>query len=585
MGYIKYLDRKDTFLFPERLDDYVSLENVVRLMDAFIDSLSLGELGFIRAVPAMDGRPGYDPKDLLKLYVYGYFYRIRSSRRLEKEVQRNIELIWMLGKIKPDFRTISDFRKDNRKSLKKVFKEFNSYCDNLGLYSKEYISIDGSKFRAVNSKDNNFTQSKLDDRLKRLDSQIEDYLTLLDSNDTDDSGKNDERKFTAKELNDKIAALKERKEKYECIQNQLEASGTSQISLTDHESKLMKANNGGFDVSFNVQTAIDAGSHMIAGFEVTDHPSDHGLLKQVSQTVKDDFALKTIEATADKGYQDKTDMMNCLESGIIPNVIPPRGKDGFDLETVYEEKEISDEQKASVEENDLKETLRAGIIPDIYKDVITSIEVSEKTISIKENVQGEQRKLTDDEMKEEAATGKFVRNIEKNFVYCPCGQILRQKSEKGNGTIRYWNKLACTNCKNKCTESKFKTVDFSTGAIDIVCNKWEPKNSEQGVVACTSSAETDKETSNEDKKKCITKKETVKVVRLHLKVDQVKCANRKCLSEHPFGTIKRTLDSSYLLLKGKEKVTGELSLSFLAYNIKRAVNMLGVRKLMEAFAN
>jgi transposase len=574
MSYIKVYNRADRLLFPEKIDEYVSGDNVVRLIDAFVDSLLFEEIGFLRAIPAKEGRPGYDPRDLLKLYIYGYFYRIRSSRRLEREVGRNIELIWMLGKIKPDFRTIADFRKDNKGCLKKVFSAFNKFCDKSELYSKEYVAIDGSKFRAVNSKDNNFTNSKLDDRLKRLDAQIEEYLTLLDGSDSTEETQGAGRNFTAEEVKEKIGKLKERKEKYEGIQKQLETTGASQVSLTDPESKLMKSNNGGFDVSYNVQTAIDAGSHLIAGFEVTDHPSDHGLLQSVSQAVKDDFGLKTIETTADKGYQDTEDMMNCLEDGIIPHVIPPEGKKGYELETVYEERNIGAEQKASLEPEDLKACLRAGVIPDIYKDTIMSIEVIEKTIRVKGDVENNTTELTEDEMKTKAGDGNFVRDIKRNLVYCPCNQILRQKTERKNGVIRYWNKLACAQCDNKCTVSKSKTVDFSSGAVFVACNTRQQSNA--GSVPPKGKT---------DKQKCSNRKETKKVVRLFLKVDKIKCENRKCLSEHPFGTVKRALDSSYLLLKGKVKVTAELSLTFLAYNIRRAVNIMGVRKLMSALTD
>jgi transposase len=475
----------------------------------------------------------------------------------------------MLGKITPDFRTISDFRKDNRKALKNVFKEFNRYCDKIKLYSKEYISIDGSKFRAVNSKDNNFTQSKLDDRIKRLDGYIEDYLSQLEASDNENSENDTERKLSAQEVKDKISKLKERKVKYESIQKQLEISGESQISLYDPEARLMKSNNGGFDVSYNVQTAVDAGSHMIAGFEVTDHPTDHGLLQEVSQAVKDDFGLKTIEATSDKGYQNTSDMMNCLENGIIPHVIPARGKDGFDLETVYEEKAISAEQKASVESDDLKDCLRAGVIPDTYKDIITEIEIIEKQVTVANEPGSDQKELTEDEMKTKTAEGNFVRDEKRNMVYCPCNNILRQKSERTNGAKRYWNKLACARCKNKCTKSKYKVVHFSLGVSIVVC-----KSMQKNI---------DEEHSDVKQKRVEQKKERIKVVRLHLRVDQKKCCNRKCLSEHPFGTIKRTLDSSYFLLRGKEKTTAELSLSFLAYNIKRAIKIAGFKKMMAAF--
>jgi transposase len=182
-SYIIGADRQQKILFPESVEEYIEAENPVRLFDGFVEALDMSGCGFNRALPAREGRPGYDPRDMLKLYIYGYFNKIRSSRKLEKEAGRNVELMWLVGKLVPDFRSIADFRKDNKKALKEVFREFNRFCDGLGLYTKEYISIDGSKFKALNAKDRNFTLSKLDDRLKRLDEHIEEYMGQLDSSD------------------------------------------------------------------------------------------------------------------------------------------------------------------------------------------------------------------------------------------------------------------------------------------------------------------------------------------------------------------------------------------------------------------
>ena len=183
MAYKKGQDRRQRVLFPDCIDEYVEADAPVRLFDAFVDSLKMDELGFVRSTPAETGTPGYNPRDLLKLYIYGYFYQVRSSRKLARECKCNVEVMWLLNKQTPDFRTISDFRKDNKKAITKVFKEFNKFCMGLKLFSKSYIPIDGSKFKAVNAKDNNLTLSKLDDRIKRLDEHISIYMEELEACD------------------------------------------------------------------------------------------------------------------------------------------------------------------------------------------------------------------------------------------------------------------------------------------------------------------------------------------------------------------------------------------------------------------
>ena len=188
-AYIKGLDRQQRTMFPDYIDEYVEADAPVRLFDNFVNNLDMDELGFIRAMPKQTGTPGYDPRDLLKLYIYGYFYQVRSSRRLERECCCNIEVMWLICKLRPDFRTIADFRKDNRTAIAKVFKEFNKFCAGLKLFSKSYISIDGSKFKAVNAKDRNFTLNKLDDRIKRLDEHIAMYMEELDACDAEEGKK------------------------------------------------------------------------------------------------------------------------------------------------------------------------------------------------------------------------------------------------------------------------------------------------------------------------------------------------------------------------------------------------------------
>jgi transposase len=224
MGHIAGASRVQQILFPEALDDYITADNVARFMDAFVDSLDLDTLGFQRTEPAPTGRPSYSPGDLLKLYIYGYMNRIRSSRRLEKETHRNVELLWLLRKLHPDFKTIADFRTDNAKAFKQIFRAFVLLCKEWGLFGQELVAIDGSKFKAVNSKRRNFTQAKLNEMLQRIDAHIEQYLHDLDTADAEEA---ETQKPTAEELQEKIRQLRERKGRYEGLRRVREVTGQS----------------------------------------------------------------------------------------------------------------------------------------------------------------------------------------------------------------------------------------------------------------------------------------------------------------------------------------------------------------------
>lgn len=558
MAYKKGEDRRQKVFFPDCINEYVEDDAPVRLFDAFVESLDMKALGFVRSVPKDTGTPGYDPRDLLKLYIYGYFYQIRSSRKLARECKCNVEVMWLLGKLYPDFRTISDYRKDNKDCITKVFKEFNKFCMGLKLFSKSYISIDGSKFKAVNGKDNNFTLNKLDDRIKRLDEHISLYMEELDAFDREE-----ERKLSKDELQHKLDVCKERKERYEKYRNTLEESGEKQLSLTDPDARLMKSNEG-FCVGYNVQTAIDADSHMIAGFQITNSPTDHGLLTSVATEVKKDYDVEILETTADKGYECPEDHTEALASGIIPNVIQRDGSCREFVEFEYQPTEITDEQKSSNRPEDLETCLQAGIIPHAYKDVLTDVEIKEVRRRMVSTSDSDILRMSPDEMREKSLEGFFVRDAERNLVYCPQGEVLRQKSIKRNGYIRYCNKLACKRCKNKCTTSKFKEADFYK---DILIKPADGRRNH---------APEDKEGDTKRPRTTVLKK-TVRYV-LHL--DQKKMDNRKCLSEHPFGTIKRALGQYYFLLKGFAKVGAEMSLFCLSYNLRRAINLKGVPALI-----
>ena len=565
MAYKKGEDRRQRTLFPDCIDDYVGQDAPVRLIDAFIEHLDMEKLGFQRFVPADTGAPGYDPRDLMKLYVYGYYYEVRSSRKLARQCMINIEVMWLLSKLTPDFRTIADFRKDNKEAIEKTFKEFNRFCYSEDLFSKAFVSIDGSKFKAVNAKDRNFTLNKLDDRIARLDQNIDRYMEELDAYDAEEG-----RKLSREELEHKLEVCKERKELYEGYRRQLEQSGEKQISLTDPDAKLMKANEG-FCVGYNPQVAVDAESHMIAGFQMTNNPTDHGQITNVAGDVKKEYGVDILETTSDKGYECPEDHANALASGIVPNVIQ---RDGSNTENVcydYHEADITDEQKASVKPEDLKTCLEAGFIPDLYNGILTDAKICEVKSYEADIADSEVLAMSDEEMRAKAAEGFFIRDAERNLVYCPEGQLLRQKSIKRNGMIRYCNKLACQRCKNKCTTSDHKEVDFSKDKLIITAKGYKPQDS--------SDDDQDNPRSSKYRKRKSVIKKVVKYV-LHL--DENKMKQRMCLSEHPFGTLKRSLGQYYFLLKGFAKVTAEMAMFCLSYNMRRAINMKGVPALVAA---
>ena len=265
--------RSQTVLFPDTIEKYVEKENPVRLIDAFVDSLNLEKLGFKHSTPAETGRPSYDLSDLLKLYVYGYLNQIRSSRKLEKECHRNVEVMWLMKKLAPDHKTIADFRKDNVDCIKGVFKEFVYLCSSLDLYGAQLIAIDGTKFRAVNSKSNNLNEKTVALRLKQTEEKIAEHLKELDSNDANDSEEDENAKTD--ELEEKISQLEKKKQQYEHIQDQMKATGQREVSLVDPDSRLMRVDSQRREVGYNIQTSVDAKQHLIVDYDVINNSTDH----------------------------------------------------------------------------------------------------------------------------------------------------------------------------------------------------------------------------------------------------------------------------------------------------------------------
>ena len=304
--------RTQTTLLPESIDDYIADTNRVRIVDVFVDELDMGKLGFEGVEPAITGRPAYHPAVLLKIYIYGYLNRIQSSRRLEKETQRNVELMWLVGRLTPDFKTIARFRKDNGKAIRSVCRQFIVLCQQLGLFSEALVAIDGSKFKAVNNRDRNFTSAKLQRRMEEIESSINRYLTALDTADRQEPSV---AQAKTERLQDKIAALKEQMKGLKDIQDQLNKTPDKQISLTDPDARSMKTRGTGI-VGYNVQTAVDTKHHLIVAHEVTNVGVDRDQLTSMAKQARTAMAVQDLTVIADRGYFKSEEILACHEAGI-----------------------------------------------------------------------------------------------------------------------------------------------------------------------------------------------------------------------------------------------------------------------------
>jgi transposase len=485
MGYIKKADREQIILLPDCIDDYISEDNAVRVIDAYVDGLSIETFGFTMAEPCETGRPPYSPCDLLKLYIYGYMNRVRSSRRLEKETKRNLEVIWLLGKLSPDHKTISRFRHDNADALKKVFRNFVKLCMSLGLYGRELAAIDGSKFKAVNSIDRNFSVSELEERVKRLTARIDEYLRQM--NETDAAEEVNTEK-TPDEIKQIIEKLSTRKTIYELYLEEMMTNGETQKSLTDPDARLMRDKKG-FDVSYNVQTSVDAKHKLIAEFAVTSDGNDMQQLSNMALATAEILESPNLTATADTGYNNASEVARCVENGIMPQVI------GFEGDFC----------------------------------VSCAPEQAEEIIAHK--------------------NGKCVYLKERNVVVCPMGHILPPMHYKCKQRMAiYYNYNACQHCTCRCTKTKYRQFAVRMKKADFSKNH---------------------------------NIENLFVKQIHITPNRSITDRRKELSEHPFGTIKRAMEAGYVLTRGLQSVAGEFSLLFLAYNLKRAINIIGIKALLE----
>ena len=317
-GFVEGIDRSQSSLFPAHLEDYVAEDNPVRAVDAFVEGLDLGRLGFGRVEPLEKGRPCYHPATLLKIYIFGYLNRIPSSRRLERECQRNIELIWLTGQLAPDFKTIADFRKDNGKAIREVCQAFVELCRELDLLGAASVAIDGSKFKAVNARDNNFTEAKMKRRFERIEESIARYLSQLETTDLRGEAVPEAK---VERLQDKLAKLKQEVARLNAIKEEMMQSEDKQVSLTDPDARSMATS--GQDtgiVGYNVQIAVDTKNHIIVTHEVTNVGTDYHHLLNMGEQARSAMGVETMEVVADRGYHEGYEILACEEAGITVTI-------------------------------------------------------------------------------------------------------------------------------------------------------------------------------------------------------------------------------------------------------------------------
>lgn len=319
--FVDGVDRSQGLLLSDRLEDFVHEDNPVRVVDAFVEALDLSELGFEAANRVAGGRPAYHPAVLLKIYIYGYLNRIQSSRRLEREAQRNLELIWLTGRLAPDFKTIADFRKDNGAAITAVCSRFVALCRSMKVFSHAIVAIDGSKLKAVNSRDRNFTVGKVRGRRQQLEESVARYLAELDRADRDPALLPEGR---APHLKDKLAKLRAQMEKLDAIEKQLEAAPDHQISLTDPDARSMTSSGRGTGtVGYNVQAVVDAKHHLIVAHDVTNDGHDRAQLSRMATKAREALGTERMTALADRGYFNAPEILACEEAGVIPLVPKP----------------------------------------------------------------------------------------------------------------------------------------------------------------------------------------------------------------------------------------------------------------------
>ena len=551
MGYIRVREREQETLLPGSVEDYVSQDNPVRVIDAFVDGLDMQAAGFERYVPARTGRPAYDPRDLLKLYLYGYLNRVRSSRMLMRECGRNVELFFLLNHAQPDFRTIADFRKRNRKAIQAVFREFVGVCGDLKLLGTDTAVIDGTKIRAVNSKKRSFTPEILKKKLAYLaeqERQVEGYLGDLDT--ADEAGEPC-LSLSKDKAQEKLTALRQRAKKYRGYAKHLSQTGEKQVLETDPEAYTMHTKDGLFPC-YNVQTAVEDKNHIITAFLTTSLNNDQGLLHSTAEEARKAVGTESIHVIADRGYESRPDIEHCMLDGIIPDVGFKYDKEERIHVIDYVPTDITPELRASSKPADIRTCLHAGVLPDCYQT--SSIRV---------------------ELQHLGKMSCFLRHA-NGRVTCPMGRELFKRTTRANGGTDYSSREACRTCPNRCTQSKgTKTVRFGpdTAYVPVVMYgsshyDLQPLPKDPPHPPGNNFNRLPKESAR---------------IMLYLRRNDALQQHRKTVVEHPFGTIKWHDGAYHFLCKGKEMVSAETALAFTAYNLRRAINLVGTEALLRYF--
>jgi transposase len=453
------------------LDELIKADAQVRVVDAFVNSLNLRQLGFTKAVPASEGRPAYHPGHLLKLYVYGYVHQTRSSRRLERECQRNIEVLWLLNRLAPDFKTIADFRRDNRAAIGKVCRWFVQFCRGQGLFGAELVAIDGSKFAAQNSPQRAHTVAQIKEEVDKLDKRIGTYLAVLDDADAGEAAE----EIAPGDTRAALALLQGRRADVAQALGLMEAMELSQVTLSDPDARLMRQARGGSVVGYNVQIAVDDRHGLIAHHAVTQDVSDQNQLAVVAQGAKEELGCDTLQAVADSGYADAEQIKHCEDAGITPFVPHPRSTN-----------------------------TKGDFFPK----------------------------------------SQFVYEPEQDQYRCPAGEILRFHSTSDKKQASNYVGVNCAGCalKSQCTKA---------------AARWVTRHHYEEVL--------DRLAARMDEHPSMMKR-------------------RAALAEHPFGIIKAMMGAPRFLCRGLKAVTAEMDLSVLAFNLKRAMAILGTRELLQRLA-
>lgn len=470
--YIQGEDRNQYCIEPLCFDDMIAEDNPVRAIDMIVNSMRVSELGFKYSETKQTGRKPYSPEDMYKLYAYSYYNGIRSSRKIEQECHRNIEVMWLIGNLKPDHKTIANFRKDNKAAIKAAFRQFSLICSELGLISKEIVAVDGSKFRACNGRMRYHSKGKIAEKMRYYTATAEKYINLLEQHDHEETGTPSAR-MSKTAIQEKLKKVQARIRTLDEISERVDEEGT--IYLTDSDARLMRAHNGGGDISHNVQVAVEASNHFVVAVDVTSDVVDYGQLHNIASAAKEELGSEALIAVADRGYYSGEEFSKCAADNIKP--IAPKPDRGSRAQS------------------------------------------------------------------EGYTKYHFRYDAEEDVYICPQGQKLpRPRQRRATRAVkRYYNMAACSACASKAlcaAKTKYRYIMRSEydDYADIV-DEFTRANHEL-------------------------------------------YSQRKSLVEHPFGTVKRALGFTYFLTRGQENVRTESLLHFLAYNMKRIINIMGTQELM-----